>query len=288
MIDGLTLDYAGSRTMARLAWRPDSRLWQRLHAASSLHALLERARSAAVGNYLSGVARVADCDDVDAAFRTQWRARVAELAGWSPAPWRDAVRWSAHLADVGGVAHLWHAGPLRWMRTDPVFARYVDGNTAMRRASLTTGPLAPLGTALATHAAHTEPIEPAEHDSVTARPAARAPGTDVLPSALAAWLAHWRALWPSTTAGERDDLERLVALTRAHRQRFATVAVGDTGAAREAFAERVTAHLRADPSRPAALFAYLLLVALDLERLRAECLLRVVVDDDATDAEDAP
>lgn len=283
MIDGLTLDYAGSRAMARLAWRPDQRLWQRLHAASSLHALLERARSAAVGNYLSGVARIAGCDDVDAAFRAQWRARVAELAGWSPAPWRAAVRWSAHLADVSGVAHLWIAAPLRWMRTDAVFARYADGNTAMRRVALTAGPLAPLGQALASLAVSDSNVA----DGGDVRTVMRTPGAEVQPRALAAWLAHWRALWPATRAVERADLDDLVALTRAHRQRFAALPVADTGAAREAFAERVTARLRADPSRPVALFAYLMLVALDLERLRAECLLRVV-DDGTSRPDEAP
>ena len=275
MIDGLTLDYAGSRAMARLAWRPDQRLWQRLHAAGSLHALLERARSAAVGNYLSGVARAADCDGVDAAFRTQWRARVAELAGWSPAPWRPAIAWTAHLADVSGVAHLWIAPPLRWMRTDAVFARYADGNTATRRTALTTGPLAALGQALL--AVDRNDCTPA--DAADARPVVRPTAADVLPRTLAAWLSRWRALWPTTPASEQADLDELVALTRAHRQRFAALPVADTSAAREAFSERVSARLRADPSRPVALFAYLLLIALDLERLRAECLLRVVDTD---------
>ena len=276
MIDGLTLDYAGTRVMARLAWRPDQRLWQRLHAAGSLHALLERARSAGVGNYLSGVARLADCDDVDAAFRTQWRARVAELAGWSPAPWRAAVRWSAHLADVSAVAHLWIDAPRRWMRTDAVLARYADGNTAVRRAALATGPLAPLGQALGSLAASNG----SSADDHSAAAMVRAPGADVRPRALAAWLAHWRSLWPAKGSSERADLDGLVTLTRAHRQRFAALPVADTDAARDAFADRVTARLRVDPAQPVALFAYLLLVALDLERLRAACLLRVVDDDD--------
>lgn len=284
MIDGLTLDYAGSRAMARLAWRPDQRLWQRLHAAGSLHALLERARSAAIGNYLSGVARVADCDGVDAAFRTQWRARVAELAGWSPSPWRAAITWTAHLADVSGVAHLWMAPPLRWMRTDAVFAHYADGNTATRRAALTTGPLAALGQALLS----VDRSDGTPADAADARPVVRPPATDLLPRTLAAWLAHWRTLWPVTPASEHADLDGLIALARAHRQRFAALPVADTGAAREAFAERVSARLRADPSRPVALFAYLLLIALDLERLRAECLLRVVDADAVPRADGLP
>jgi hypothetical protein len=45
----------------------------------------------------------------------------------------------------------------------------------------------------------------------------------------------------------------------------------DTGAARAAFAARTLARLRTDPSRPLALFAFLVVLALDLERLRAEC-----------------
>lgn len=262
MIDGLSLEYAGTRALSRLAWRPDERLWQRLHAARGLRALLDGARNAPVGAYLSGVAAAADSEAIDAAFRAQWRARVSELAEWSPADWRPALRWTSHLVDIGPVAHLWTQPPLRWMRSDPVLARYADApgvsTASARRALLVDGPLGPIGRALLL-----PPVSAAR---------TRAPEPAPRPAVLDAWIAHWRRLWPaSATTEQRAALEALLARALAHRGRFAQLPVDDSNAARETLAAHARATLRADPAQPVALFAYLLVLALDLERLRAEC-----------------
>lgn len=264
MIDGLALDYAGTRAAARLAWRPDERQWQRLRTARNLRALLDNARAAPVGQYLSGVAATAQTDDIDVAFRAQYRARVAELVAWAPTAWRAAVRWTAHLADLDAVAHLWTQPPRPWMLADPVLARYArEPSSGSRRAALVSGPLGPLGRALLAHAAAAE------------RAGTRKRGKDAdTPVVLGAWIDHWRRLWPAVGAEQREALQRLCAAALAHRRRFATLPPADTGAAREAFAQRMLAHQRADPAQPVALFAYLLVLALDLERLRAECLMR--------------
>ena len=268
MIDGLALDYAGTRAAARLAWRPDERLWQRMRAARDLRALLDTARSAAVGNYLSGLAAAAHADDIDTAFRAQFRSRVAELAGWSPVAWRAAIRWTAHLLDLAAVAHLWTQAPLRWMQSDPVLARYAAerASAGARRATLITGPLAPLGRALLAHAAADD------RSGKRARPTPAGADPAPMPVVLAAWDAHWQSLWPRICAEQRAALLALKDEVIAHRRRFAQLPPTDTGAAREAFATRVLARLRVDPAQPVALFAYLVVLALDLERLRAECL----------------
>jgi hypothetical protein len=193
---------------------------------------------------------------------------VAELAGWAPVAWRAALRWTAHLADLAAVAHLWTQPPLRWMQTDPVLARYAAPATpGSRRASLITGSLAPLGRGLLTEAAA---VERRGHSPRRAAAADPAP----LPAVARAWIAHWRTLWPqgAGSAAQHAALDALCAAVLAHRGRFAQLPPGDTTAAREAFAARVLARLRADPTQPVALFAYLALLALDLERLRAECL----------------
>lgn len=273
MIDGLALDFAGTRAAARLAWRPDERLWQRLRAARGLRALLDTARNAAVGNYLANVAARDDSAAIDAAFRAQLRSRVSELASWSPHPWRPALLWCAHLLDVPAVAHLWTQPALPWMAADPVLARYAGAglNDGARRALLVSGPLAPLGRALLLHS------------TPAAAPARASADPAPLPRALQAWLDHWQSLWPPIGGDARAALLALRDEVLAHRRRFAQLPVTDTQAARETFAARVLARLRADPAQPVALFAYLVVLALDLERLRAECLLHAF-DSDAADA----
>jgi hypothetical protein len=272
MIDGLALDFTGARLAARLAWRPDDRLWARLHAARGLRSLLDAARTAAVGSYVSGLVPHAHSDDVDAAFRAQWRARVTEVAGWAPVAWRAAVQWTAHLVDVTAAAHLWTQAPLPWMHTDPVLLRYAAARGAgARRALLVSGPLAPLGRALLAHAVGV----PGRRRAHPGQPGHSADENTALPPALAAWIAHWQSLWPPPSlafdAEQRADLHALVDDVLAHRRRFAQLPPADTGAARTTFAARTLARLRTDPSRPVALFAFLVVLALDLERLRAEC-----------------
>lgn len=270
MIDGLTFDYAAARAAARLAWRPDDRLWQRLHAARGLRALLDTARAAPVGSYVSGIAVRAGAGEIDAAFRAQWRARVAELAGWAPAGWHAALSWCARLIDLPAVAALWNGERARWMQADPLLARYAGApgtpvpTRAALHAALIAGPLAPLGRALFL---------------IDAAPVARGPhagSAELLPAALRAWRRHWRALWPACDAAQRSALDVLERDVLAHRARFAQLPAADTQAARDAFAARTLARMRADPSQPVALFAWLLVLALDLERLRAEALLRAL------------
>lgn len=272
MIDGLALDYAGTRALARLAWRPSERLWQRLHSARGLRALLDAARTEPLGNYLSGLAPDAGCGAIDLAFRAQWRARVAELAGWAPQRWRAAIQWCSHLVDASAVAHLWAQPPLPWMQDDPVLIQYAPPavGVAARRALLVAGPLAQLGRALQAQAA------PAAAESGPAPRRIHTTDPPLLPAVLVAWTEHWQSLWPPASPafgpGQRRALHELADLALAHRRRFAQLPPADTEAAREALAARVLALLRADAVRPVALFAYLVVLALDLERLRAECL----------------
>ena len=61
---------------------------------------------------------------------------------------------------------------------------------------------------------------------------------------------------------------------RAHLAAFGSLPVEGAAPAREHLAERVRRQLHDAAAQPAALFAYLVLVALDIERLRGEFALR--------------
>jgi hypothetical protein len=66
----------------------------------------------------------------------------------------------------------------------------------------------------------------------------------------------------------------LARTVQAHVAAFAALPAEATAASRERLGERVRRQLHDAAGQPAALFAYLLLVALDLERLRGEFVLR--------------
>ncbi|GAB4467878.1 MAG: hypothetical protein OHK0044_08910 [Burkholderiaceae bacterium] len=263
MIAGLPIEYAYARTSARLAQRPDERLCTQLHSARSVGAALDAVRGSAAAAYVSGVTWPAPLADLELAFRQQWRTRVDEVARWAPDGWRAALRWTAHLIDLPALVHLVSEAPVPpWLRADPVLAPYALDDRGERRARLAAGTFAPLALALEAAEPHPRQLD------ATARQRAR------LHVALRAWEREWHARWPACDEEARTGLDRLAARIAAHVARFGTVAADDAPAARQRLAADVAARLRRFPAQPAALFAYLAIVALDLERLRGEILVR--------------
>ena len=136
MISGLSLEYAHARVAARLAQRPDERLWQQVHSARTVTALLETVRGSTAAPIVSGIPVTGDGDAIEHAFRQQWRTRVDEVAGWSPERWQHAVGFMRFLSDLPALVHLLSdERPPRWLASDPELARYALGTPAERRTA---------------------------------------------------------------------------------------------------------------------------------------------------------
>jgi len=263
MISGLTFDYAYARVAARLAQRPDERLWTQLRSSRSVPALLETVRASAAASTVSGIPAADDGDAIELAFRQQLRTRIAEVAGWSPSSWRPALLYTRHLVDLPALLHLLSdEAPPRWIAADPALSRYALPSLTQRRAELATGPLAPLVAAFeSTETRRPEPL---------ARALRRLRAGAVLHRLLPAWDAEWRRLWPRTSDDERAQLDGIVEAIRAHLTRFPSLAVDDAMPARQALGAKLATAVRRGAGQPAALFAYVALFAIDLERLRGE------------------
>ena len=256
------LEYGYARLSARLATRPDERLWRQLRSARSLQAAIDAVRGSPAAPYVAGVAMRGTSDEIELAFRQHLRTRIRELAGWAPQAWHAALRWTELLIDLPALQHLLADAPLpKWFRDDPHLGGYAAPDRITRRARLTQGPLAPLVAGLAT-------------PHVAGRSSAAARGGDRIHSLLQAWQAQWQQRWPACNDEERAALLRLTRTVRAHLAAFGTLPLEAAAPARERLAERVRRQLHDAAAQPAALFAYLLLVALDLERLRGEFVLR--------------
>lgn len=266
MIDGLALEYAHARIGARFAARPDERLWLRLRTARNLPAALDAARESNAAAYVGGIALPGHLDSIELALRTHLRLRIAEVARWAPDGWRAAVLWTQTLIDLPALLHLiGEEAPPAWIAADPELARYGIAPALARREALRSGPHAPIVAAL---------LRDAPAPAVAAAPRART-GAQAVPAHAArqAWLREWRRRWPSAQwrgGGERGALEALARELEAHVQRFGAASPQDALAARETLHQRMRALLRRCPAEPVALFAYLVVVALDVERLRGE------------------
>ncbi len=271
MISGLSLEYALARVGARLAQRPDERLWQQVRSARSVSALLETVRASVAAPIVSGIAVTADGDTIELAFRQQWRTRVDEVASWTPQRWRNAVGYTRFLSDLPALVHLLSdERPPRWLTADPELARYALATTAERRTALATGPLAPV--AAAVRASELDPTS--RRDEPLARTLKRLRAGRTLHAALVAWEREWRPRWPQAASEVVAAMDSVAQLLRTHLLRFGALPVADATPARQLLAARLAAHVRRAALQPAALFAYLALFALDLERLRGEFVVR--------------
>ncbi|HRP95960.1 MAG TPA: hypothetical protein PL143_06885 [Rhodocyclaceae bacterium] len=134
--------------------------------------------------------------------------------------------------------------PLPWMFDQGEIERIATAEPAMRRAALAHGPYAAV---------------------------AGAGDVQALPEC---WLAHWRHLLPPTTRAQAQRLEGLVELVRAHRAGLASVPMREAVAARaasemrRALEAKLVSYFRRTLLEPAAVFAHVLLVALEFERVR--------------------
>lgn len=89
-------------------------------------------------------------------------------------------------------------------------------------------------------------------------------------------LAGWHQYWPAVSDDDGAALRRLAASVEAHLERFRQLPPAAAWDARRALASEAARHFRRAAGTPAAAFAWLLLQALDLERLRADLVLRAL------------
>jgi len=92
--------------------------------------------------------------------------------------------------------------------------------------------------------------------------------------ALRAWGNAWHGTWPQSGEESAGALAQLEAAIAAHLERFRATAPEHTAGVRRELAHRLQAMFRRCALLPAVAFVYLALVALDLERLRAELVRR--------------
>ena len=237
---GAGFGYAQARMQARLGRTAGAPAVRHLREARSLPAYLHHVRNSPWSHHVAHLAPGMDAHELEHRLRDDWRATVEEVARWQPSEWQPALRWLAWLPWLPALQKLARGGrALALTREDEVLAGIVAAPPDARAARLDATPLSPLREAVAAHG-------------------------DVV----AAWLVHWRGLWPAD-AGARAGLEELVVATRAAMHRLANDDADDaTERALGTYARALRRSFRRHPLSVRAAVAYLGLVALDLLELR--------------------
>lgn len=236
-----SLPYAQVRMQARVGRRPGEPDLQRMRAASDLSACLQQVRGSALSRHAGRLAPGMGPHELDRRLRAEWRSTVDEVARWLPGDWQPALQWLGWLPWLPALQKLARGGrPAGWMRDDPVLARIVAATLLPAAASrLSTAPLQPLVNAVAAR-------------------------TDVP----AAWLAHWRKLWPAGV-DHRRGLTRIVAAVQGTMDVLAAAeAATATADALDTLRRTLLREFRRSSLSPPAAVAYLGLEALDLMELR--------------------
>ncbi len=237
--------YAQARIQARYGDLPGEDDWQRLAGARTLGIFLEEAREGALRIWVKGFSALSDAHDLDRGLRTIWSDGVDQVALWMPKPWRAAFSW------------------LRWFPLLPLLAHAARGN-ALPPWVDRDGALHPLRRSDGA-------FDP------TALIASGAGALLVPPEGLAAaWRAEWQRLWPACDRRFLINLEHLAAAVLRHAQAFARAGSDAAWPLRRELRERLRLDFHRLPLQPAAAFAFIALIALDLERLRAALMQRAL------------
>lgn len=241
-----SLEYAQARLSARYGDRPDEVAWRRIEHVREFPALLDAARTSTLRSWTAGISTVSTPHQIDTQLRGHWRALVADVADWMPAKWQSATLWCAVVVDLPVVQHLARGGAaLPWMNDDAVLRDFCERESAGFGAAPAEGILAPLA-------------------AVWSNP-------DRIGSM---WRAEWQRRIPSRCTDDTTLLDELARTLERHLAAFHDGAVRDGWPLRRALQARLVLLFRRAILDPAAVFIFLALIALDLERLRGELLRR--------------
>jgi len=239
-----------SYVQARLQCRHGARLadgdWRALEAARSLDRFIDRARATSLQRFVEPLNTSMNSHAIERVLRTGWRGCVGEVASWSGARWRPAILWVQVVPDLPAIDALLKGGTPRWVEHDLLLRTILEGNRATAPVTFPHAALLPA---------------PLRERTLVAR-----------------WYAHWRELLPAR-GDERRALLALAEAVEAHGERLALAGPSDKSASyHAALAQTAARTFRRHSGTPVAVFCHLVLVALDLARLRGGLVRRALFE----------
>lgn len=242
--------YGQPRLQARLAALPTDEEWQRLAAARTLAAFIEETRFGALQAWTKGFSPLSGVHDLERGLRAQARELVDEVADWVPVPWRAAVLWTAWVPLLPLFEHLNRGAAMPdWAASDYRLRSLLGDDGALAAEALGREGLSSL-------------LGLPETETVAGR-----------------WYQGWRERWPACGREHRNNLEGLARLVARHLADFRRAGADAAWDLRVGLRSRLVGLFHQRLLQPAAVFSYVALALLDLERLRGELIRRSLFGD---------
>jgi len=255
--------YAQARLQSRYGERADEHVWLRLHNINDLSSYLQSAQQTALRPWVLGIDPGHDSHSIELALRQKFRQHVDEVADWVPADLRLSLHWIKRLVDLPALQYLLSGNTaMDWMRLDPAINQFLADDVNLRSSALS------------------------------------ADGCDMLLNAwrrgepiLEGWLAQWNKLLPRSSASSTGLQRMEQLLLQQLRLQSGQLGAGKDDAAAPADYEQITDDLRLifrrNAFQPAAVCAYLAIIALDIHQLRSDLMRRLFFQDAEALAEEA-
>jgi hypothetical protein len=231
--------YAQTRIQAAYARLPGPAFWQEVEGLEG-RAALQKIQASGLAVALEGLPPTAPAREIEDHIRHHLRQQILLTADWAPPAWRPAVHDVAVLPDLPALDAYWR-GHL------PATSLAGDLKEQLEQAGRAKHRLERLQDRL-----KNRPDQPLR----------------VL------WLDEWRPLWASLPGS--GSVARLVEHMEQHLAQFSRLPAEDAWPARDRLWAVMAHTLHMHAFEPVVLFAYLVLAALALERLRAAWLGRLL------------
>jgi hypothetical protein len=243
---GLSLAYAQARIQSRYGDRADPQVWLKLHNIHDLGSYLQSAQQSPLRPWVLGISASYSSHDIELVLRQKYRYHVDEVAGWMPLRWQRPLRWIKRLVDLPALQHLASGGePMAWMTKDPALTDFTVDDPLLRIHAMRDAGQGPL-------------VDAWQQDGTM----------------LSGWLTHWNKLSPGSLRSD-DGLARLEKVLREGMQRVERQKGPVSPTDYEALLDTLRLIFRRHAFRPAAVCAYLVIIATDLHRLRSDLMQRM-------------
>lgn len=231
--------YAQARIQAAYARLPGPAFWQGVDGLES-STVLQKIQASGLAGALEGLTPTAPAREIEDHVRHHLRQQILMTADWAPPAWRPAVYDVALLPDLPALDAYWRGRLPATHRAAELKDRLEQAGHAKRRLDHLQGRLK-------------------SHPDLPLR---------VL------WLDEWRPLWTSLPGS--GNVSRLVEQIEQHLTQFSRLPAAEAWPARDRLWAAMAHILHVHAFEPVVLFAYLVLAALAMERLRAAWLGRLL------------